>query len=126
MPVEVFEAIAQPTRREILRLLAGGERTAGAVVSHFSLSQPAISQHLKVLRETGLVNERREGTRRLYSARPEGMADLHSFIAEVRPGGGADLDGFIAEVVRRGLGRLRRAGEAEQKRKARARHAERN
>src|SRR3954453_10405176 len=87
MRVEVFEAIAQPTRREILRLLAGGERTAGDVVSHFSLSQPAISQHLKVLRETGLVNERREGTRRLYSVRPEGMADLHGFLAEVLPAG---------------------------------------
>ena len=109
--VEVFEAIAQPTRREILRLLAGGERTAGAVVSHFSLSQPAISQHLKVLRETGLVNERREGTRRLYSVRPEGMADLH---------------GFLAEVLPAGLERLKSAAEAEQKRKARGRHADRN
>src|SRR3954465_6670735 len=93
MPVEVFEAIAQPTRREILRLLAGGERTAGAVVSHFSLSQPAISQHLKVLRETGLVNERREGTRRLYSVRAEGMADLHGFLAEVLPAGGRGARG---------------------------------
>jgi DNA-binding transcriptional ArsR family regulator len=109
--VEVFEAIAQPTRREIMRLLADGERTAGDVVAHFSLSQPAISQHLKVLRETGLVNERREGTRRLYSVRPEGMADLHSFIAEVLPAG---------------LARLKRAAEAEQKRKTRARHVERN
>src|SRR3954468_23007785 len=111
MPVEVFEAIAQPTRREILRLLAGGERTAGDVVSPFSLSQPAISQHLKVLRETGLVNERRDGTRRLYSVRPEGMADLH---------------GFLAEVLPAGLERLKIAAEGEQKRKARARHAERN
>jgi DNA-binding transcriptional ArsR family regulator len=109
--MEVFEAIAQPTRREILRLLAGGERTAGDVVSHFSLSQPAISQHLKVLRETGLVNERREGTRRMYSVRPEGMADLH---------------GFLAEMLPAGLKRLQRAAETEQKRKARARHAERN
>ena len=109
--MEVFEAIAQPTRREILRLLAGGERTAGDVVAHFRLTQPAISQHLKVLRETGLVNERREGTRRLYSVRPEGMADLHTFLADMLPAG---------------LERLKHAAEAEQKRKGRGRHAERN
>jgi DNA-binding transcriptional ArsR family regulator len=84
--VEVFEAIAQPTRREILRLLAGGERSAGDVASHFAVTQPAISQHLKVLRETGLVGERREGTRRLYSVRAEGLADLHSFLADILPG----------------------------------------
>src|SRR4051812_33366908 len=111
MVVEVFEAIAQPTRREILRLLADGERTAGDVVSRFSLSQPAISQHLKVLRETGLVNERREGTRRLYSVRAEGMADLHDFLADVLPVG---------------LERLKHAAESEQKRKADARNADRN
>jgi DNA-binding transcriptional ArsR family regulator len=83
--VEVFEAIAQPTRREILRLLAEGELSAGRVASRFSVTQPAISQHLKVLREAGLISERREGTRRLYRLRPEGLADLHSFLAEVLP-----------------------------------------
>jgi DNA-binding transcriptional ArsR family regulator len=83
--VEVFEAVAQPKRREILRLLAGGELSAGDVASRFAVTQPAISQHLKVLKGAGLVNERREGTRRLYSVRPEGLADLHSFLAEVMP-----------------------------------------
>ena len=109
--VQVFEAIAQPKRREILKLLAVGELSAGEIGSRFRVSQPAISQHLKVLRETGLVNERREGTRRLYSMRPEGMADLH---------------GFLAEVLPAGLKRLQRAAETEQKRQDRARHAERN
>jgi DNA-binding transcriptional ArsR family regulator len=84
--VEVFEAIAQPKRREILRLLAEGELSAGDVASRFAVTQPAISQHLKVLKEAGLVSERRDGTRRLYSVRPEGLADLHSFLAEVLPG----------------------------------------
>ena len=84
--MEVFEAVAQPKRREILRLLANGELSAGEVASRFSVTQPAISQHLKVLREAGLVSERRDGTRRLYSVRPEGLADLHSFLAEVLPG----------------------------------------
>src|SRR3954465_1986845 len=83
--MEVFEAIAQPKRREILQLLAGGEHSAGEVASRFAVTQPAISQHLKVLKETGLVSERRDGTRRLYSVRPEGLADLHSFLAEVLP-----------------------------------------
>lgn len=83
--MEVFEALAQPTRREILRMLSGRELSAGEVASRFSVTQPAISQHLKVLREAGLVSERRDGTRRLYSVRPEGLADLHSFLAEVLP-----------------------------------------
>jgi DNA-binding transcriptional ArsR family regulator len=83
--VEVFEAIAAPKRREILRLLAGGELSAGEVASRFEVTAPAISQHLKVLREVGLVSERREGTRRLYSVRAAGLADLHSFLAEVLP-----------------------------------------
>jgi DNA-binding transcriptional ArsR family regulator len=83
--VEVFEAVAQPRRREILRLLGGGEMSAGEVASRFDVTQPAISQHLKVLREAGLVSERRDGTRRLYSVRAEGLTDLHSFLAELMP-----------------------------------------
>jgi DNA-binding transcriptional ArsR family regulator len=84
--MEVFEAIAQPKRREILRLLAAGERTAGDIAGNFAVTQPAISQHLKVLKDTGLVNERRDGTRRLYSVRSEGLTDLHGFLADVLPG----------------------------------------
>jgi DNA-binding transcriptional ArsR family regulator len=84
--VEVFEAVAQPKRREILRLLAEGELSAGEVAARFAVTQPAISQHLKVLKQAGLIDERRDGTRRLYSVRPEGLADLHSFLADVLPG----------------------------------------
>jgi DNA-binding transcriptional ArsR family regulator len=107
--VEVFDAIAQPTRREILRLLAGGELSAGAVASRFDVTQPAISQHLKVLREAGLVEERRDGTRRLYRVRREGLTDLHSFLAD-----------FFDD----GLHRLKEAVEAEEK--SGVRDAERN
>jgi DNA-binding transcriptional ArsR family regulator len=107
--MEVFEAIAQPTRREILRLLVDGELSAGTVASRFSVTQPAISQHLRVLREAGLVNERREGTRRLYRVRPEGLTDLHSFLAD-----------FFDER----LERLKDAAEAEER--SGARDAERN
>lgn len=84
--MEVFEAIAQPKRREILRLLARGELSAGDVASRFAVTQPAISQHLKVLKQAGLVAERRDGTRRLYSMRPAALGDLQSFLADVLPG----------------------------------------
>ena len=83
--MEIFDAIAQPKRREILRLLAAGERSAGDVASRFSVTQPAISQHLKVLKEAGLVSDRRDGARRLYSVRPEGLAQLQSFLTDVMP-----------------------------------------
>jgi DNA-binding transcriptional ArsR family regulator len=109
--MEVFEAIAQPTRREILRLLAAGELSAGAVASRFDVTQPAISQHLKVLREAGLVTERRDGARRLYSVRPEGLGDLH---------------GFLAEVLPIGLERLKRAAEADERRAPNGHDATRN
>jgi len=85
--MEVFEAVAQPKRREILRLLSGRELSAGEIASRFAVTQPAISQHLKVLREAGLVSERRDAQRRLFSLRPEGLADLNSFLAEVLPAG---------------------------------------
>jgi DNA-binding transcriptional ArsR family regulator len=109
--MEVFEALAQPKRREIMRLLAGTELSAGEIASRFSVTQPAISQHLKVLKEAGLVNERRDGTRRLLSVRPEGLSDLH---------------GFLAEVLPAGLERLKQAAEEEERRGRAARRAQRN
>src|SRR5438477_11004327 len=84
-PMEVFEAVAQPKRREILRLLSGRELRAGKIASRFAVTQPAISQHLKVLKDVGLVSERREGTKRILSVRAEGLAQLHDFLAEVLP-----------------------------------------
>lgn len=76
------KAIAEPRRREILRLVRGRERTAGEIAGHFEVTRPAISQHLKVLREAGLVSERREGTRRLYRCEPRGFRDLQRFLEE--------------------------------------------
>ena len=103
--MEVFEAIAQPKRREILRLLAAGERTAGDIAGNFAVTQPAISQHLKVLKTAGLVNERRDGTRRLYSVRAEGLQDLHGFLADVIPGRLEELKRIVEEDRRSGDGR---------------------
>ena len=102
--MEVFEAVAQPTRRRILRLLAAGERSVGGVAAEFALTQPAISQHLKVLREAGVVEERRDGARRLYSVRPEGLADLHAFLADVVPAGLERLKAAVEDDQRRGRG----------------------
>jgi DNA-binding transcriptional ArsR family regulator len=77
-----LKAIAEPRRRQILRLVRDDELSAGEIASHFDVSRPAVSQHLTVLKEAGLVDERRNGTRRLYRARPEGLADLRSFLEE--------------------------------------------
>ncbi len=76
-----LNALAEPRRRDILRLVRDEELPAGAIASHFEVTRPAISQHLRVLKEAGLVDERREGTRRLYRARPEGLAELRDYLA---------------------------------------------
>jgi DNA-binding transcriptional ArsR family regulator len=80
---DAIEAIAEPRRREILRLVRDRELAAGAIAAHFAdVSRPAISQHLRVLREAALVSERRDGTRRLYRARPEGLGGLRDFLEQ--------------------------------------------
>jgi DNA-binding transcriptional ArsR family regulator len=81
----VIRAIAEPRRRDILRLVWDAELAAGEIAEHFDVTRPAISQHLTVLKSAGLIEERREGTRRLYRARPEVLADLRTY-----------LDGFWA------------------------------
>ena len=95
-------AIAEPRRREILGHLRDEELSAGEIASRFDVTRPAISQHLAVLRDAGLVNERREGTRRIYSARPEGLSELREF-----------LEGFWSDR----LERLKLAAELEQQRR---------
>ena len=76
----VLKAIAEPRRQEILRLLWQRERAAGEVAAHFDISRPAISKHLRILKEAGLLEERRAGTQRLYRARPERLADARRFL----------------------------------------------
>jgi DNA-binding transcriptional ArsR family regulator len=77
-----LRALVEPRRREILRLVWQRERPAGEIAAHFDVTRPAISQHLRMLKEAGLIVERRLGTRRLYRARPEGLAELRTFIEE--------------------------------------------
>ena len=107
----VIQAISEPRRREILQMVRDRELAAGEIAAGFDVTRPAISQHLTVLRNAGLVSERREGTRRLYRARPEGLAELRSF-----------LDGFWEDR----LERLKLAAEHEERKGRVARAAKRN
>ena len=75
-----IQAIAAPRRRAILGLVRDRELPSGEIASHFDVTRPAISQHLRVLGEAGLVSERREGTKRLYRARPQGLSDLREYL----------------------------------------------
>ena len=77
-----LKAIAGPRRRQILALVRDGELAAGEIAAHFDVTRPAVSQHLSVIKEAGLVSERRNGTKRLYRARPEGLAELKEFLEE--------------------------------------------
>jgi DNA-binding transcriptional ArsR family regulator len=84
MPMQaVLDAVVEPRRREILRLVRKVELPAGAIAARFGdVSRPAISQHLRVLRDAGLLVERRDGTRRLYRTRREGLGELRAFLEE--------------------------------------------
>ena len=80
---EAFRVLAEPRRRAILQLVAHDELAAGEIAAAFAITRPAVSQHLTVMKTAGLLVERREGTRRLYRARPEGLAELRRFLDEV-------------------------------------------
>jgi DNA-binding transcriptional ArsR family regulator len=75
-----LRAIAEPHRREILRLVGEDELAAGEIASHFDLTRPAVSQHLRVLVDAGLLESRREATRIIYRARPQGLDELRDYL----------------------------------------------
>jgi DNA-binding transcriptional ArsR family regulator len=77
-----LDALAEPRRREILALVRDRELAAGEIAANFDVTRSAISQHVGVLKQAGLLSERREGTRRIFRARPEGLADLREFLDE--------------------------------------------
>jgi DNA-binding transcriptional ArsR family regulator len=76
-------ALGDPTRREILDKLRGGPRSVGEIAAGMAISRPAVSQHLKMLKESGLVAERRQGTRHYFSIAPEGIGALRSYLDEL-------------------------------------------
>ncbi len=79
---DVFSAVAEPLRREILDVLIGGEKPVGAIVADLSLSQPQVSKHLRVLSEAGLVRCRADGRRRLYALEPTSLQPFHEWLAK--------------------------------------------
>jgi DNA-binding transcriptional ArsR family regulator len=81
----VFQALADPTRRRVLELLAEREQSAGEIAAAFPVSRPAVSRHLRVLREAGLVSSRRDAQRRVYGLDPEPLAELDAWLAAYRP-----------------------------------------
>ena len=84
----VLAVLADPTRREVFERLRGGPRPVNAIAAGLSVSRPAVSQHLKALKDAGLVQERSEGVRRIYSVRREGLVELRAW-----------LDGFWSDAL---------------------------
>jgi DNA-binding transcriptional ArsR family regulator len=82
--VSTFEVVAEPTRRQILDLLLGGELPVGDIVARLAMSQPAVSRHLRVLRDAGLVRSRVDAQRRLYSIDPAPLAELDTWLQPYR------------------------------------------
>jgi DNA-binding transcriptional ArsR family regulator len=78
-----FEALGDPNRREILRLLSTGDRPVGAIAAAMTISRPAVSRHLRLLKDAGLVAEEAQGTRRVYHLRAEGLAAVQSYLEGV-------------------------------------------
>ncbi|MFN4276297.1 MAG: metalloregulator ArsR/SmtB family transcription factor [Ferrovibrio sp.] len=93
-----FAALADPTRRQIVELLGRGQRAAGEIAEGFAISAPAVSQHLKVLREAGLVRVRVDGQRRIYELNPDGLAEIDAWLDRVRRFWGPRLDALEAEL----------------------------
>jgi DNA-binding transcriptional ArsR family regulator len=84
MPGAAIEVLAEPSRRRILDLLRHGERSVGELVGSMRLTQPAVSKHLRVLRDAGLVNVTADAQRRLYRIRPEPLAELDAWLEPYR------------------------------------------
>ena len=89
---DVFNAIAEANRREILDTLIAGEKAVGAIVGDLSMSQPQVSKHLRVLGEVGLVRCRRDGRRRLYSLEPARLRPFHDWLAKYEQAWNERLD----------------------------------
>jgi DNA-binding transcriptional ArsR family regulator len=102
--MHAFDVLGDPVRRRILELLAGGDLPAGGVVrvvgNEFGISQPAVSQHLKVLRESGFASVRADGTRRVYSLEPAPLRDVDDWLDPFRQFWQPRLDALATEIAR--------------------------
>ena len=90
--MDAFLALADPTRRRIIETLANGESAFGEIAGQFEMSGPAVSQHLKVLREAGLVHVRKDRQRRIYRLNAGGLGELEDWLGKVKRFWGARLD----------------------------------
>src|SRR5215212_7408707 len=97
-----LQALGDPTRRSVLEQLRNGPRAVGEIAAQLPVSRPAVSQHLRVLKEAGLVTERQDGARRLYRVNPDGLGELREY-----------LEGFWEEA----LASFKATAEAEERRK---------
>ena len=100
MPTALFEILAEPTRRRVLDLLRERERTVGDLVDELDMSQPAVSKHLRVLRDAGLVEARVDAQRRIYSLRAEPLADVDAWLEPYRKFWRGRLASLQRHVVR--------------------------
>ena len=98
----VFAALAEPRRRAILRLVRDEPRSVNDIAAQFEISQQAVSQHLHVLKDAGLLDVRRDGARRLYAVRPEGFVAVERFMAEFWPAGLQRLKHVVETSERHG------------------------
>jgi DNA-binding transcriptional ArsR family regulator len=102
--VHAFDVLGDPVRRRILELLAEGELTSGRVSeviqAEFGISQPAVSQHLRVLRDSGFATVRPEGARRLYAVSPEPLRDVDAWLERFRRFWTPHLDALATELAR--------------------------
>lgn len=102
--VHAFDVLGDPVRRRILELLAGGEQTSGAITEviqrEFGISQPGVSQHLRVLRENGFASVRAEGTRRLYAVEPGPLKEVDDWLGPFRRFWAQRLDALGTELAR--------------------------
>ena len=98
---KVLDALGDPTRRRILELVRDGARPVGEIAREVPVSRPAVSQHLRVLKEAGLVRDRREGTRRLYAVDEAGLAALRAYLETFWDAALAAFKG-VAEADRQG------------------------
>ena len=112
-----FDVLGEPVRRRILELLADGELTSGAVCAviqeEFGISQPAVSQHLRVLRESGFATVRPEGTRRLYAVNHEPLRDVDAWLDRFRRLWSPHLQALATELAR-GRRERRRGGQTDE------------
>jgi DNA-binding transcriptional ArsR family regulator len=106
--MQSFVALADPTRRRILEMLAGGQLAAGEIAGRFEVSAPAISQHLKVLRLAHLVRVRADAQRRIYELDPEGLDELEAWVARVRSFWSGRLDELERQLRKKNSNRRRR------------------